>query len=235
MPSRAAGLLIEWHSVKIPSVTAPSLRVDRLARTRPSVRARRRAPDEKREQIAAAAAALFAEYGFSATTTASIAGRAGVSEGTVFHHFGSKRDLFAAVVADYGRDIVRAMFGDDPARRPTTPRAAIEAGFAFVREHRALHRVFATSDGDLAAVVHAGTHDPIVAALEQTLAAAVSLGIAREMDTRIVAELCYALVGGALKACFTQGDGAQEALYLAETIHCAESAIGLARESRSPA
>jgi len=192
--------------------------------TVPRKRARRRAPDEKREQIAAAAAALFAELGYAGATTARIAARARVSEGIVFHHFRSKRELFTRVVADYGRDFVRAMFGDDPFGSPVTAREAIEAGFAFVREHADLHRVFATRDPDLAAVVHAGTRDPIVAALEKTLESAVARGVARPMNTRIVAVLCYALVDGALQACFVEGDGRNEAEYLAEAIRCVESA-----------
>lgn len=197
-------------------------------------RIRRRAPNEKREQIAAAAAALFADRGFAATTTARIAKRAGVSEGIVFHHFGSKRDLFRYVVAEYGRDFVRAMFGDAPAERPSTPREAIEAAFAYVRDHSDLHRVFSTRDPDLAALVDAGTHDPIVAALEATLAAGVARGVTREMNTRIVAELCYSLVDGALQACFLQGDGSNEVEYLAEVIQCVER-IARPAEPRSPA
>ena len=140
-------------------------------------RIRRRAPDEKREQIAAAAAELFADRGFAGTTTARIAERAGVSEGIVFHHFGSKRELFRRVVADYGRDFVRAMFGDSPSEHPSTPREAIEAAFVYVRAHRELHRVFATRDPDLAALVDSGTHDPIVVALEKTLASGVAAGL----------------------------------------------------------
>jgi AcrR family transcriptional regulator len=198
-------------------------------------RARRRAPEEKRAEIATAAAELFAEHGYSGATTAGIARRAGVSEGIVFHHFGSKRELFSRVVADYGRDFVEAMFGDHQPDRPATPRAAIEAGFAYVKEHRRLHRAFATRDPDLSTLVAAGTHDPIVAALERTLRAAVARGFAREMDTRIVAELCYSLVEGALQACFIEGDGSNEDAYLAEAIHCVESAVARAptTETRS--
>lgn len=205
------------------------------ARSARPPRARRRAPDEKRERIVTAAAALFAERGYAAATTARIAARAGVSEGIVFHHFRSKRELFRRVVADYGRDFVRAMFGDDPAASPVSPRQAITAGFAYVREHRALHRVFATRDPELAALVEQGTHDPIVAALVATLEAAVARGGARSMPVRIVAELCYALVDGALRACFLEGDGSNEAGYLAEAITCVERATAAAPETRSPA
>lgn len=196
---------------------------------------RRRAPHEKREQIAEAARELFAQHGYAGATTAGIARRAGVSEGIVFHHFRSKRELFGYAVADYGRAFARAMFGNDPGAAPATPAHAIAAGFEFVREHRDLHRVFATRDPDLAALVEAGTHDRIVAALEKTLEAGIALGTARCMNARIVAELCYSLVDGALRACFLEGDGSNEAEYLAEAIHCVERAISPPPESRNQA
>ncbi len=49
----------------------------------------------------AAAAACFAESGFQATTTAEIARRAGVSEGTVFVHYASKLGLLTAVTREF--------------------------------------------------------------------------------------------------------------------------------------
>ena len=194
---------------------------------------RRRAPEEKRAQIASAAAALFAEHGYAGATTARIAERAGVSEGIVFHHFRSKRELFREVVAEYGRKFVRAMFGEDPSAVPAAPREAIAAGFAFVREHQALHRVFSTRDPELTALVEQGTHAPIVAALEKTLRAGVERRLAREMNVRVVSELCYSLVDGALRACFLDGDGSNEDEYLAETIHCVECATALPTEPRN--
>jgi len=51
-----------------------------------------------RQEIIEAAAALFARQGFGSTTTAGIAARAGVSEGTLFHHFPTKRELLAELV-----------------------------------------------------------------------------------------------------------------------------------------
>ena len=44
-----------------------------------------------------AARTLFIEHGFDAVTTPMIAAKAQVSQGTVFHHFKTKRDLFIAV------------------------------------------------------------------------------------------------------------------------------------------
>ncbi|MHB9145699.1 MAG: TetR/AcrR family transcriptional regulator [Symbiobacteriia bacterium] len=51
-----------------------------------------------RERIVATARALFAESGYDGTTTAAIAGRAHIAEGTIYRHFGSKKELFVACV-----------------------------------------------------------------------------------------------------------------------------------------
>lgn len=56
------------------------------------------------ERLIAAAHEVFLEQGFSATTAA-IARRAGVSEGTLFNRFSSKEELFMAAIglSEYGR------------------------------------------------------------------------------------------------------------------------------------
>lgn len=54
--------------------------------------------DARREQILATAVELFSQRGFKGTTTKEIAAAAGVSEATVFKHFSSKDDLYAAIL-----------------------------------------------------------------------------------------------------------------------------------------
>jgi AcrR family transcriptional regulator len=51
----------------------------------------------KRSAILAVASHLFAEKGYSNTTTAEIAQEAGVAEGTLYHHFGSKDGIFLTI------------------------------------------------------------------------------------------------------------------------------------------
>ena len=63
--------------------------------------ARRRSRErlEERERIILdAAAELFASAGFHGTSTRRIAAAAGVSEGTVFHYFGSKNELMLGIL-----------------------------------------------------------------------------------------------------------------------------------------
>jgi AcrR family transcriptional regulator len=53
-------------------------------------------PDERRDQVVAAALIEFAEGGLAGTSTEAIAVRAGISQPYLFKMFGTKRDLFIA-------------------------------------------------------------------------------------------------------------------------------------------
>lgn len=105
---------------------------------------RRRAPQQRAEQtktrLLEAAVDAFTTSGFDATTVADLEGNAGVQRGSVVYHFGSKdtlwraavdktfnevetttRELFAAELANYGDDSLRALiaaFIRSNARRP---------------------------------------------------------------------------------------------------------------------
>ncbi|MCK5376574.1 MAG: TetR/AcrR family transcriptional regulator, partial [Acidobacteria bacterium] len=51
----------------------------------------------KRQHLVEAAAAVFAEQGFTSTRVADIAERAGIGKGTVYEYFTSKEELLFAV------------------------------------------------------------------------------------------------------------------------------------------
>jgi AcrR family transcriptional regulator len=51
----------------------------------------------RRDQILEAAQACFAEHGYAATTIEQIAARSGASNGSIYHHFGSKDGILAAL------------------------------------------------------------------------------------------------------------------------------------------
>jgi len=59
--------------------------------------------DATRKAILAAAAELFAEFGYHATTLAEVGGRAGVKRPAVLHHFASKEALLFAVLDAHER------------------------------------------------------------------------------------------------------------------------------------
>ncbi len=73
--------------------------------------------EAKRLQILAAAARCFARKGFGQTRTADICAEAGMSPGNLFYYFGSKQDIFAAVVEQDGAD-TEALFAELSAAEP---------------------------------------------------------------------------------------------------------------------
>ncbi len=61
-------------------------------------RTQRLSAPERREDIVATASQLFADKGFSATTTRAIADACRVSEATIFRHFQTKEELYDAII-----------------------------------------------------------------------------------------------------------------------------------------
>src|ERR671915_799428 len=59
----------------------------------------RASSDERREQVIEAAVREFAEHGYHATSTTSIAKRAGISQPYIYALFPNKRELFLATHA----------------------------------------------------------------------------------------------------------------------------------------
>ncbi|MEZ4864820.1 MAG: helix-turn-helix domain-containing protein [Caldilineaceae bacterium] len=53
----------------------------------------------EKEQILEACLTVFAQHGYANTSTAMLAEAAGISKALIFHHFGSKKDLYLALVA----------------------------------------------------------------------------------------------------------------------------------------
>lgn len=66
--------------------------------------AKRLPATERKAQLLDTAAAVFAKYGYSGTTTAELAKAAGVSEPIIYRHFKNKKELFIALVQQSGAD-----------------------------------------------------------------------------------------------------------------------------------
>lgn len=82
----------------------------------------RQTADERRDAIIVAALHEFAQGGYSGTSTESIARAVGVSQPYLFQLFGTKRELFLAVVR-HGFQRTRLVFQDAARRRPTDDQA----------------------------------------------------------------------------------------------------------------
>ncbi|MFC6083069.1 TetR/AcrR family transcriptional regulator [Sphaerisporangium aureirubrum] len=71
---------------------------------------------ETRERLLRAAAEVFAERGYDGTRVADIAAAAGVSNGALYAHFGSKAELLVAALRTYGPRLLATLFAADPDR-----------------------------------------------------------------------------------------------------------------------
>ncbi|HVP29037.1 MAG TPA: helix-turn-helix domain-containing protein [Myxococcota bacterium] len=204
-------------------------------------RERRREPEEKRARLLAAARRLFAERGYAATTTADLAREAGMAEGTVFHHFGSKQALLAEVAAEYGRGLAVHMFGAlAPGEGAPTAEAMLRRAFSYVRDHGAVSRLLALApDPTDWAAARGASRREIVSALAAAFERWSERGLLRRHDPALAAELLFALVESALTACFVREDGSREEAWLRETVACVEGALlaspGAVRVRQPPA
>lgn len=110
--------------------------------TRPALRARY---EERRRQVVAAAAKLFAERGFQSTSMSELTEATGLAAGGLYHYIGSKEDLLIAIcdelldpLLERAREIAA---GDAPADEQL--RAIIAAWIDHVASHRHHMLVFA--------------------------------------------------------------------------------------------
>jgi AcrR family transcriptional regulator len=74
--------------------------------------------DDKAESILEAALALFVEKGFHGTSVPSVAERAGVAAGTIYHYFTSKEALVNALYKRWKIEISARVTTDFPIERP---------------------------------------------------------------------------------------------------------------------
>jgi AcrR family transcriptional regulator len=126
--------------------------------------ARTAAVADTRARVVAAARAMFADGGFHRASLDVIARRADVARATVYHQFGSKLGLLAAVVEDYEQRAGLAVLAElvDTAPPADLVRAVVTAGCDYWATDPALARAiiaFAVADagaGDMLAGHDAG-------------------------------------------------------------------------------
>src|SRR5690349_11751772 len=108
----------------------------------------RRLPvDERRRQLLAKAADLFAHHAFDELSMARIAREAGISKALLYHYFPSKQKLFAATLAQAADELRVAT--DPPADAPPAEALAhsVDAFLAWIEQHETAYRKLLESAG----------------------------------------------------------------------------------------
>ena len=177
-----------------------------------------RAPQQKRALLLQAAKTLFSERGFDATSTQLIAKVAGVSEGILFHHFGSKRGLFEALVEEFA--LAGALASMPEQTDELTEEQVVRSAFDFADANPVLYNMLDQISNQIDGAPRVTRSEVITRAIESQLAAAMSDGKIRRGDVRIMAQLQFALVDGAYRAWRDSGDAARREAYINEAISC---------------
>ncbi|MEM9177080.1 MAG: TetR/AcrR family transcriptional regulator [Myxococcota bacterium] len=154
-----------------------------------------------RREIVAEAARCFAEEGYARTRTAAIARAAGCSEGTLFHHFPTKRALLREVGRVEGARVLETAFrGLDAETGLVDPRILLERLFDYARERPDRYRLF-VMDGETEDLESGfgAKQQSVVAGLEVWLSRWVERGELREMDCARVARLVFAIADSAVR------------------------------------
>jgi AcrR family transcriptional regulator len=106
-------------------------------------------------RILAAAEEAFAAHGLAGARTERIAARAGVNKGLLYYYFGSKRDLYRAVLRQLLEEFRETISPADSPRRPARERlvAFVNSYFDFLASHpnfpRLVQREVMESKGEL--------------------------------------------------------------------------------------
>jgi AcrR family transcriptional regulator len=88
-------------------------------------------PDQRRQQLLAAATSVFARKGYRRASISDIIDRAGVARGTFYLYFKSKEQVFLAIVDDYHKKISLAITttSEPPAQPLTDPEGILRISF----------------------------------------------------------------------------------------------------------
>lgn len=164
--------------------------------------ARTRNPRAKREAILTAARAAFESEGFEKSSSAQIAANADVSEGIVFHHFGSKHRLLEACAHADAVDFIQREMPNHSAGLEYDRLAA--ALFDWVASDRMARRLWSEGDDRVVGALRRGWQQAVVAAVSAALLVEQDEGRCREGDTQLFANMQFAVVGEVLLAHFAQ-------------------------------
>jgi AcrR family transcriptional regulator len=158
---------------------------------------------ETRERLLAAAADVFAERGYDGTRVADIAAAAGVSNGALYAHFGSKAELLVAALRAHGQRQLSDMIAADPGRPITELLLTIGRGLRRRRDARGYliveALVAARRDKDVAGPLRELSRERASRITDLITAAQASGEIDSALSAAAIGHFCLLLaMGGAL-------------------------------------
>lgn len=177
----------------------------------------------RREQILTAMRHLIAEQGYERTTTAQIARRAGISEGTIYNYFSSKGAIVKALAEQAQRMTMERAFARavPGLQGAALIRAMLEGAFEVARENADLMRAFVLnvdfSDPNYPGRIctTAEADEESLAQLQEFLAGQQATGlIPRSVDVGVMTRLLWGTVNTAMDECIIGGHAEKEATYI---------------------
>ena len=146
-----------------------------------------------RPKLLEAAISEFAEHGFDGTSTMAIARRARTTQPLIHHHFGSKEELFRAVLDTLFEELRAALLGPDD--KPDPPVEILYRFIRFTARRPELARIWMIESarrGPRSKYVIEKHIGPLTALMRPLVRAAVKQGLLPKVDEMM---LLYALQG----------------------------------------
>jgi AcrR family transcriptional regulator len=191
---------------------------------------RRYKPAETRQRILDAAQQLFATQGYVKTATSDIADLAGVAEGSIFYHFGSKQNLLAELGKLFAADMIAVMRGDSTNVADLEPGAMIERAFRMkMAPGGGFHNTYETetglrqSDPELQPFA-AAARSTCVAFVEQVMQANARPGDV--VNIPVAASLAYAAVDACMHQILCGETEVEPEVVMRECIRFVRAALG---------
>jgi len=169
---------------------------------------------EKQREIVRGAATVFAQYGYHKTSMNDIIGASRVSRATVYKYFGSKEDVFRAVIWQEKKEAVKAIEGAVAAEASTRGKlkAMFTTSLRMLDEKMNLYRLTRRSftelfppkeseEGELKARM-----GEVIEILTEILGAGVAAGDLVVKDTELVVEVFLAAFRGIMVGAFAHAD-----------------------------
>lgn len=162
---------------------------------------------ETQAHIVQAALELFAEHGYAAATTQAIAKRAGVTEKTLFRHFGTKKQLFAQAIYPAMLQLLqpvvferlRHVFASEQPSLRAMLLAIVTDRIAAVRERPEIFKTLAQElllDGEFREVFMAFWQDQLLDGILAILQQAKARGAVRDLPEQAILRALISLTVG---------------------------------------